>query len=160
MFHSFGRVSRAAALFAAAAVFTPAIAADVTPDPKVLTFKLPAQIPWGPVTPGGSQVALLYGDPAKPGLYVLLNKWLPGHMSKPHFHENDRFVTVLSGTWWVGTGDEWDPNKTTPMPAGSYVHHLAQQVHWDGAKDQETVLEIVGMGPAESTPSPTAKVPK
>ena len=53
-----------AALFAAASL-TPASATDAVPDPKVLEFKLPAQIPWGPVTPGGSQVALLYGDPAK-----------------------------------------------------------------------------------------------
>lgn len=146
-----------ATLFAAAAL-TQATAADVVPDPKVLEFKLPAQIPWGPVTPGGSQVALLYGDPAKPGIYVLLNKWLPGHMSKPHFHENDRFITVLSGTWWLGTGDEWDPAKTTPMPAGSYVRHIAKQIHWDGAKDQETIIQIVGVGPATSVPSPTAKV--
>lgn len=147
----------ACALFGAA-LAAPAFAADVVPDPKVLEFKLPAQIPWGPVTPQGSQVALLYGDPAKPGIYVLLNKWLPGHMSKPHFHENDRFITVISGTWWLGTGDEWDPNKTTPMPVGSYVRHIAKQIHWDGAKDQETVIQIVGIGPATSTPSPTAKV--
>ncbi|MHB1204127.1 MAG: cupin domain-containing protein [Rhodospirillaceae bacterium] len=151
--------TKSAAAALALAAFTPSHAAEVLPDPKVLDFKIPAKIPWGPVTPGGSQVALLYGDPAKPGLYVLLNKWLPGHMSKPHFHENDRFVTVLSGTWWVGTGDTWDPNLTTPMPAGSFVRHFAKQMHWDGAKDQETVLEIVGMGPAASIPSPTAKLP-
>ena len=137
----------------------PALAAEVMPDPKVLDFKIPAKIPWGPVSAAGSQQALLYGDPDKPGLYVLLTKWLPGHMSRPHFHENDRFITVLSGTWWIGTGDTWDPNLTTPMPPGSFVHHYSKQVHWDGAKDQETVIEIVGMGPAQSIPSPTAKVP-
>ncbi len=128
------------------------------PDPKVLGFKMPAQIPWGPVSAQGSQVAVLYGDPDKPGMYVLLNKWLPHHMSKPHFHKFDRFVTVLKGTWWVGTGDDWDPDKTTAMPAGSYVQHFANQVHWDGAKDEETILEIVGMGPATSIPSPSAKI--
>ena len=57
----------------------------------------------------------LFGDPSKPGIYVLLNKWLPGHMSKPHFHENDRYITVISGTWWVGTGDEWDPANIAPL---------------------------------------------
>jgi quercetin dioxygenase-like cupin family protein len=35
---------------------------------------------------------------------MVLTKWLPGHMSRPHFHPNDRFITVLKGTWWVGTG--------------------------------------------------------
>jgi quercetin dioxygenase-like cupin family protein len=145
------------AILLALTAVSPVHAAEVIPDPKVLDFKIPAKIPWGPVSAGGSQQALLFGDPNKPGLYVLLNKWLPGHMSKPHFHKNDRFITVISGTWWIGTGDTWNPALTTPMPAGSFVHHYANQVHWDGAKDEETVIEIVGMGPAESIPSPTAK---
>ncbi len=154
------RLSATVVLASLAFAAAPVLAAEVVPDPKILEFKLPAKIPWGPVTPGGSQVALLYGDPAKPGMYVLLNKWLPGHMSKPHFHANDRFITVISGTWWIGTGDTWDPALTTAMPAGSYVRHYANQIHWDGAKDQETIIQIVGIGPAESVPSPTAKVPK
>jgi hypothetical protein len=37
------------------------------------------------------------------------------------------------------------------MPAGSYVVHYGGQVHYDGAKDGDAVLEIVGMGPATST---------
>ena len=130
----------------------------VAPDPKVLSFKLPAQIPWEPVSAAGSQQAVIYGDPNKPGLYVVLYKWLPHHMSKPHFHANDRVIHVISGTWWVGTGDDWDPDKSTPIPAGSVVTHFGKQVHWDGAKDEEAFLEIVGMGPGTSVPSPTAKI--
>jgi len=59
---------------------------------------------------------------------------------------------VLSGTWWVGTGETYDPNSTVPMPAGTFVTHFAKGVHYDGAKDGETVLLIVGEGPATSTP--------
>jgi hypothetical protein len=36
-------------------------------DPKAVVFKLPDQIAWGPVTPAGSQQAVLFGDPSKPG---------------------------------------------------------------------------------------------
>ena len=69
-------------------------------DPKVLAFKLPNQINWGPVTPAGNQQAVLFGDPTEPGLYRVMVKWLAGnHFSRPHFHPNDRFITVLSGTW-------------------------------------------------------------
>jgi hypothetical protein len=39
------------------------------------------------------------GDPTKPGLHVDLNKWHAHHMSQPDFHPNDRFITVISGTW-------------------------------------------------------------
>ena len=94
---------------------------------------------------------VLYGDPSKPGLYIVLTKWYPGHMSRPHFHPNDRFITVISGTWWVGSGTKFSPDDTVPMPAGSFVTHFGKQVHYDGAKDVETILRIVGEGPATST---------
>ena len=37
------------------------------------------------------------------------------------------------------------------MPAGSFVTHFANQLHYDGAKDQECVLQIVGEGPDTTT---------
>lgn len=124
------------------------------PDPKVLSFTLPDKIPWTD-NPGGASQAVVAGDPSKPGLYVVLTKWHAHHMSHPHFHPNDRFITVISGTWWVGTGSKYDPDSTTPMPAGSFVTHYGKQIHYDGAKDGDVTLEIVGMGPATSTPAET-----
>ena len=59
---------------------------------------------------------------------------------------------MLSGTWWVGSGGEFDPERTVPMPAGSFVTHFAKQAHYDGAKDGEAVLLITGEGPATSSP--------
>jgi hypothetical protein len=120
------------------------------PDPKVLSFKLPDQIPWV-TNPNGADQAVLYGDPSKPGLYIVLDRWHAGHMSRPHFHPNDRFIYVISGTWWVGTGPKYDPSTTTPMPAGSFVTHYGKEIHWDGAKEGDCVIEIVGMGPATAT---------
>jgi quercetin dioxygenase-like cupin family protein len=84
---------------------------------------------------------------------VELTRWHAGHMSHPHFHPNDRFIYVISGTWWVGTGTKYDPASTTPVPEGSSVTHFANQIHYDGAKDADVILEIVGMGPATSTPA-------
>lgn len=123
-------------------------------DPRLnsaaLVYKLPNQIQWTD-DPIGAKTSVLAGDPAKPGLYVMLVKWMPHHMSHPHWHPNDRFVTVLSGTWWVGTGTRFDPDSTVPMPPGSFVKHFGKQVHYDGAKDEEAVIEIVGEGPATTT---------
>ncbi len=121
-------------------------------DPAALVYKLPEQIQWAD-DPIGAKMAVLQGDPSKPGLYVVLVKWTPHHMSHPHFHPNDRFITVLSGTWWVGTGAKFDPESTVPMPAGTFVTHFGKQIHYDGAKDGEAVLEIVGEGPATATPA-------
>lgn len=122
------------------------------PDPKVLSYKLPSQIHWTK-NGGGAEEAVLVGDPSKPGLYIVLTKWTPHHMSHPHFHPNDRFITVLSGTWYVGTGTKFDPDSTKGIPAGSFVTHYGKQIHYDGAKDEEVTLEIVGMGPATATPA-------
>jgi hypothetical protein len=123
-------------------------AADL--DPKAINIQLPKDIKWV-TTAGGSEQAVLVGDPAKAGLYVVLTKWTPHHNSRPHFHPNDRFITVLKGTWWVNTGPKYDPDGMKPVPAGSFVTHFGKQIHYDGAKDEETVLYIVGMGPATST---------
>ena len=121
-------------------------------NPAAVIYKLPEQIPWGPVNAAGAQSAVVVGDPAKPGFYMVYNKWTKGnHFSRPHFHPNDRYIVVLQGTWWVGSGPKFDPANTTPMPAGSFVTHFAKQVHWDGAKDEDAVLLIMGEGPATST---------
>ena len=122
------------------------------PDPTVMSFTLPDQIAWAGDAKSGPLVVKLWGDPAKPGPYAILVKWPPHQMSRPHTHPFDRHITVISGVWWVGTGKVYDPDKTTPMPAGSVVTHFAGQPHYDGAKDEPVVLEIVGEGPATTTP--------
>ena len=121
-------------------------------NPAAVAYQLPNQIKWSQPSAAGSQNAVMVGDPSKPGLYVVLNKWLKGnHFSRPHFHPNDRFITVLGGTWWVGSGTTFDPDNSVAMPAGTYVTHFGKQVHWDGAKDEDAVLLIMGEGPGTST---------
>lgn len=122
-------------------------------DPAAVIYQLPDQIKWTENAAAGNASAVLHGDPSKPGLYIVLVKWHAGHMSRPHFHPNDRFITVISGTWWVGSGPVFDPETTVPMQAGSYVTHFGKQIHYDGARNGDTVLEIVGEGPAAATPA-------
>jgi hypothetical protein len=129
----------------------PAPAADI--DRTIADFVAPKDIQWRRNPAGTNESAILYGDPTKPGPYVARIKWLPGNMSRPHFHPNDRFFAVISGTWWMGTGDKFDPASTVPVPAGSYVIHYANKIHYDGAKDEECVIQVWGMGPATSTPA-------
>ena len=130
--------------------FGSVMTADI--DSKALVYQLPNQIKWVE-SPAGSSQAILFGDPNKPGMYGVLTKWHPRHMSRPHFHPNNRYITVISGTWWVGTGSKYDPASTLAIPAGTFVTHFGKQIHYDGAKDEEVVLEIVGEGPATLTPA-------
>jgi hypothetical protein len=123
-------------------------------DPKAISIRLPAEIQWKG-SASGVEVIPLIGDASKPGLYVILVKWYAHHNSRPHFHPNDRYITVLSGTWWVNTGRNYDPEHMLPVPAGSFVTHYAREVHYDGAKDADVVLEIVGEGPETMTSAET-----
>jgi hypothetical protein len=122
-------------------------------DRGAVDFKTPAEIKWVRNAAGTNEQAVLHGDPSKPGPYVVRIRWLPGNMSRPHFHPNDRFFVVLSGTWWMGTGETFDRASTVRVPAGSYVIHYGGKVHYDGAKDEETVIQVWGMGPATATPA-------
>jgi quercetin dioxygenase-like cupin family protein len=93
-------------------------------------------------------IAVLAGDPEKEGFYLLRAKFAPGVMSLPHYHSTDRHVTVISGTWYTGTGREFDRDDVVPLAAGSYMMHPAGAVHYDGAKSEEVIVEIKGIGPA------------
>ena len=149
-FSTRGRYCFAALAIAVAVSLGSAKVSDL--NPAALAYKLPNQITWTD-EPSGAKRAILLGDPDQPGLYIVLVRWTAHHMSRPHFHPNDRFITVLSGTWWVGTGAKFDPEGTVPLPAGTFITHFGKQIHYDGAKDEEAVLQIVGQGPATATPA-------
>jgi hypothetical protein len=122
-------------------------------NPKAISIRLPAEIQWKGPNSEGLEIIPLAGDPSKPGLYVVLAKWYAHHLSRPHFHPNDRFITVISGTWWVNTGRNYDPDHMKPVPAGSFVTHYANEVHYDGAQEADVVLEITGIGPGTMIPA-------
>jgi len=118
-------------------------------DPSVMEFKREADLLWGenPAVPG-IKMTVLRGNPGAPGPYVIRVRFAPGVMSPPHVHPEERQVVVLKGTWWVGTGPKWDREATVPLPAGSFAVHNAGKVHYDGAKDEEVIVQISGVGPS------------
>lgn len=91
------------------------------------------------------------GDPSKPGIYVIRIKFPRGVMSLPHFHKEDRHAVVLQGTWYTGTGDQFLPEKTVGLKPGSYMMHPGGERHFDGARDEGVILQIIGYGPSETT---------
>jgi quercetin dioxygenase-like cupin family protein len=96
----------------------------------------------------GVKFVVLAGNPREAGIYVIRAKFAPHTMSKPHSHPEARYVTVLKGTWWAGVGEKFDPDSTTPVPAGGFAVHTPGKVHYDGAKEEEVIVQIMGMGPS------------
>src|SRR3954466_16266800 len=135
---------------ALAATLAFAAPASVDPPADIMKIMQEPEITFVPsrVTPGLAQAVLL-GDPSVPGqVYVVRNRFAPGTFSTPHFHPEARFILVLKGTWWVGSGPLQDLKTTTPVKAGGFVVHYPNKIHWDGAKDEETIIQITGVGPS------------
>ena len=138
------------ASLATAIVAVPGVSvADI--DRSAVDFIAPADIKWVRNAAGTSEQAVLFGDPSKPGPYVIRIRWLPGNMSRPHSHSTDRFFIVLEGTWWIGTGTKFDPDSTVGVKPGTYVFHKAGGIHYDGAKDEPAVIQVWGTGPMTTT---------
>jgi hypothetical protein len=97
-------------------------------------------------------MATLHGSLDDPGPYLVLMKWYPGYMSAPHCYATDRLSLVLSGTWWVTSGADFEPENTVPVPAGGFVRRVAHTPHYDGVKSDATepaVIALFGVGPVD-----------
>jgi quercetin dioxygenase-like cupin family protein len=137
-------------VFAALAAAVVLLAVNARADKEAGFVRVtPDQVKWTE-RPGydGVKFAVIHGDPSKPGVYVIRAKFSPGAMTRPHWHPEDRFVTVLQGTWYAGEGDAFEPDKTVPLKAGSFMLHPAKAHHFDGAKDEEVIVQIIGIGPS------------
>jgi hypothetical protein len=95
--------------------------------------------------PNSAEMATLFGGLDKPGEYVVLMKWYPGYMSAPHSYATDRLCLVLSGTWWVNSGSDFDPDATVPVPAGGFVRRVAHTPHYDGVRKGAKEPVIIGI---------------
>jgi hypothetical protein len=59
---------------------------------------------------------------------------------------------VQSGTWWVNSRADFDPDNTVPVPAGGFVRRVARTPHYDGVKKgakEPAVIALFGIGPVD-----------
>jgi len=109
----------------------------------------PDRIQWGPapnVLPPGAEAAVLYGDPSKEGLFALRLKLPAGYVIPPHTHPAIEAVTVISGTFKLGMGEEADASTAEALPDGSFFALPAGHPHF-ASVDEETVVQISTNGP-------------
>ncbi len=98
------------------------------------------------------QTAIVFGDPTKPGVYVQRFRFPAGLKVLPHWHSDRmRTVVVLSGTLYYAFGEQWDEQKLTPLPAGSFFYEPSHVPHFAWAKDGEVVLQLTAIGPSGTT---------
>lgn len=119
----------------------------------------PAQPPRPPLLHAGNLIMMpdadiaanggpVFGSANQTGFYITRNVFRNNNTSRPHYHTMDRWVTVIKGTWYGGTGKVFRQKEMKPMPAGSVMFHPAYFIHYDGNQDGgETIVQIMGYGP-------------
>ena len=136
---------RAALLAVASGVLaTTAIPLAIAQSPEEQKRFTPQDIKWSPAPPSlpaGAEVALLYGDATKEGLFALRLKVPKGYRIPSHTHPRPEIATVLSGTVRIGMGD-----MDHVFPAGSFYATPPGMVHQFTA-DEDTVVQVNTTGP-------------
>ena len=109
----------------------------------------PEQIVWKdgpPSLPAGAKVAILEGDPAKPGYFAMRLKFPDGYRVMPHTHPNVERVTIIQGKLHLGMGAKFDQSAAHALPAGSYSFMPPGMQHFAWAEG-ETILQLATIGP-------------
>jgi quercetin dioxygenase-like cupin family protein len=119
-------------------------------EPLATARLAPDEFKWD-ASPAGGQRVILAGDEKKPGIYVVRARFPANSKIQPHFHPDERFGTVISGTLYMGYGEKFDESAMKALPAGSIWTEPVNQPHFVWAKDGEVVIQVVGNGPSGVT---------
>jgi quercetin dioxygenase-like cupin family protein len=109
----------------------------------------PGDLKWMDAPPGlpaGAKMAVLSGDPNKKGMFTVRLQTPAGYKVPPHTHPTTEHVTVISGTFYIATGDKFDEAAGKELGVGGYVVLPSGMQHyaWTPA---EAIVQIQGMGP-------------
>lgn len=128
-------------------VTTTLVQADTNSTPTLLT---PDKIQWvaaPPSKPAGTKVANLFGNAEKSGLFVLRWQYTPNIEIKPHYHDANEVLTVISGVINYGIGDVLDKNNSQAFPAGSLIVIPAKTHHYLWTGSEGAVVQLNSVGP-------------
>jgi quercetin dioxygenase-like cupin family protein len=119
------------------------------PGQAVFRSVLPEDIDWKPFPafPPAVRLAVVVGEPSKPGPYTIRVKAPGGVKLMPHKHPEDRVYTVMSGVFYIGLGERFDGDKVQAYPPGSVVVLPGDTWHFHWAKSGEYVTQVTAIGP-------------
>ena len=113
------------------------------------TLLTPPQLKWNaapPSLPPGAKAAVLYGDPAREGMFVLRLRLPKGYRIPPHTHPKPEIVTVISGAFHVGMGKTANAAQAKRLPPGSFFAFDPGMAHYAHVQE-ETVVQLSSTGP-------------
>jgi hypothetical protein len=110
---------------------------------------LPDDIDWQPFAafPPSVRLAVIVGQPSQNAPYTIRVRVPHGVKLMPHKHPEDRVYTVMSGVFYIGLGDRFDPDKLEAYPPGSVVVLPGDTFHFHWAKSSEYITQVTAIGP-------------
>lgn len=93
--------------------------------------------------------AQITGKEDSPGMYVYRVRFEKGHRNEPHYHTDERVITVLSGSVYVGFGESFKESDMKKISAGGVYTEPKKVPHYVWAKDESAVLQVVGSGSSQ-----------
>jgi quercetin dioxygenase-like cupin family protein len=109
----------------------------------------PGELTWTagpPMLPPGASMAVIEGSFSKPGPFTVRLKFPPNYRIPPHWHPVKVTVTVISGSFNMGFGDELDTGKGKLLPTGS-IFEMPATIHHFGWTTEDTIIQEHGVGP-------------
>jgi quercetin dioxygenase-like cupin family protein len=113
----------------AAIAFGPKASAEMAGAHQVV---LPQDIKWTPAPaalPAGAESAVLFGDPAKDGMFALRIRIPKNYQIAPHTHPQTETVTVISGKFRLGLGPKVDLGAAQTIEAGGFMSMPPKVAH-------------------------------
>jgi quercetin dioxygenase-like cupin family protein len=106
-----------------------------------------------PALPAGLATALIAGNPARSGVYVMRVRLPANFKVPPHSHPDGwRTVTVVSGTLYFGYGDTFEEGRMKALGPGSFFIEPKDEPHFAMTKGEEVVVQVTAEGPSGTHP--------
>src|SRR5258706_13735767 len=119
------------------------------PGQELFRSALSEDLEWKPFPafPPSVRLAVIVGHPSEAGPYTIRVRVPRGVKLMPHRHPEDRVYTVMSGVFYIGLGDRFDPDKLQAYPPGSVIVLPGNTAHFHWAKSSEYVTQVTAIGP-------------
>lgn len=128
----------------------PPTAAAPPMDPSTMELHAASELQWADLTtPGfapGAKIAVLHGNPAGPGGFVLRLQFPDGYTIPVHWHPTGENATVVSGNFALGMGSTFDASALHSHGPGDYAYLPPNQPHF-GQTHGVTIVQVNGRGP-------------
>lgn len=109
----------------------------------------PEEVEWQvfPAFPAAARLAVLVGNPAAPGPYVIRVRLPAGTRMMPHRHPEDRVYSVQSGVFYIGLGERFERERLVAYGVGSVIVLPGGTAHFHEALSGEYVTQVTALGP-------------